>query len=295
MFVEIQDAREHALSFLSKGKRKMTQYLEELSSKNSTIEELDRSWCLQMKFAEEHAVVLATDRVHNQTMEASPSVDNPLDTDASLKALEVVRTSEVCHLADMVTALGGVAQMVRNLKLDEGPSAFEVASFSMFYKCAVKRMECFFSFDVKKPDEAASSAVFPTVVNKMYGRDALIHKFNEVKAATEKGSKFTLQELQWSKTYAWVFGTEQEQVANKWLKDAAGLKRSSGVALVDAAAGGAAESASASSSSSSAAIVADIPCGPPSRKGKLSAVQQQKADKDKAEQADLMSFFTGEK
>ena len=222
-----------------------------------------------------------------------------LDIKTVANKILVLAQSELCVLADSCAVVRGVAQLVRGLVSDEGPSAEDVASFSLLYKLVVKRMEHFYRYEVTVPNTGAGAKIFSTEKKMLTGKAAIEATIEDTKVALDGGAIKIIGELQWSRTYAWLLTPQQLQITSGWLLKApvkAGIKHmlgdAKGTGAVMSSDGDTSAAAASSSSSSASCCAAAAPAPPPAKKPKTVA-EQKKASKAESHHSDMMAFFTG--
>jgi hypothetical protein len=250
VFEDIKNCRQAALQFLGKGRRSMKDYLKDIAPHFETLVEIERSWAVDVKFAKEVAVPMAVHTTQNMILDALPTDSVTKKIDDAIVALETVQKSDVCFLAELQKSVNGVIQLVRGLKVEEGPSVEEVAKYSALYKLVIKRMENFFTHTVMiQNGEDASKFIFPKIAKVLIGRPAITTKYEETLAKVDLGETFDLPSLQWVKTYSWAFTDPERIVTDKWLLSAKGLKKQGIAAICGDSAAGAVSSSSGSSGS----------------------------------------------
>lgn len=128
----------------------------------------------------------------------------------------------------------GVLSMLRSLSEGVGPSPEAADTFSDFFKLCLKRMECFFTWTKKVSGSGAPTLVF--------GRPALMLKFDACQEKVTQGEKLDLKELAPLRTFGWMLVPDQRKAALKWIQAAALVKASTFQMIRDGAADEAAES-----------------------------------------------------
>ena len=90
----------------------MKDYLHDLAPHFETLVELERSWAVDIKFAEEHVVPMATIQTQNMVLDAMPSESSSKKVDDVVAEIDKIQKSDMCFFADMQRTLGGIKELV---------------------------------------------------------------------------------------------------------------------------------------------------------------------------------------
>lgn len=116
----------------------------------------------------------------------------------------------------LIQEVNGVVSLVRGLSEGVGPSAQEVARFSLFYKQAVKQL---YSLEAEAAPKKCGTLQFGSS-ETVYGKTALLKTWDKITNPKSGHDAPGLADLQAFRTYSWLL-TEAQRDEAGWLIHAA--------------------------------------------------------------------------